>query len=1113
MRKPVYDHGSRVVVELPPIGDGPRPRSPDAPPATFVELCARSTFSGLSIHKPVEGASYAEAARGWPGAGQPDEIVERACALGYDTIAVTDVDTVAGMVRAFRRAKELNLRFIVGIECWLDEGPLILHAATMEGYTNLCALITESRKARLRDDEGDDKGRGEWLDKFDVAYSLDEICQQNAGLFATALPPFDDAAVERLRETFGERLSLGVYRHQTPEDGWRWEWAKRLNARFQIPLLATGRPILVDAADKRFHDVLTCARMNIRLSEAGQRLMPNGCARLYSPEEMEAMFADAPEALARAREVADACVFELGEIKYAFPTEVIDGKTPQERLRTLAYAGACRRYRLTSVEDLDAAVRAQLEHELALIAELDVAAYFLTVYEIVEIARERGILCQGRGSAANSVVCFCLGVTSIDPVRMGLLFERFLSVERGEPPDIDVDFEHERREEVIQEIYRRYGRDHAAIIATCTCYRGRSAIREVGKVFGLTETVTGKLSGSMWRSALRELAGDAGEARLLASGIDVGSRVVRRVMEFADRIQGHPRHLGIHVGGFVLTAPKLSTLAPTEPARMENRTIIPFDKDDVEALGLFKMDVLGLGMLTCIRKGLALIDEHFGRAYDLATIPTEDPVVYDALCRADSIGVFQVESRAQMAMLPRLKPRSFYDLVVQVAIIRPGPIQGGMVHPYLRRRNGEEPVDVPHEALRPILDRTLGVPLFQEQVMKLAIVGAGYTPGEADQLRRDMAAWKRNGRLLRHRDRLIAGFRQRGIERDFAERLFEQVKGFGDYGFPESHAASFAILVYASAWIKTHYPAVFACALINSQPMGFYTPSQIATDAQEHGVVVRPASVQFSDWDCSLERDPDPHRSGDDAKTAEPLRLRLGLRLVKGLGEEEGRRIEEERKARGTFKDVNDVLRRCRVSLKAQQALARAGAFDDITTHRRAAIWNAMVSQPPLLQYVRDVDVERAIEAPEQLDLLQMDYAHTGVSVDDHPMRHLRPELPDILRRLSPGLERQRCLTAKETAAVSHKTRAVVVGLVTGRQRPGTADGTCFVTLEDETGMSNVVVWGRDFERWRTAIVTSPFLAVEGVVEREGIVVHFIAKAVHGFRPQANLARRSRDFH
>ncbi|MCP4502786.1 MAG: DNA polymerase III subunit alpha [Deltaproteobacteria bacterium] len=1060
----------------------------------FVELCIRTAFSGLSVDGVVAGTTDGHAARAWPGAARPHEVAEKAVALEFDTFAITDVNTIAGVVRGFTRAKELGIRVVVGVELWLPEGPLVLHVATAQGYTHLCEVLTVGRQFV------DVTGEVIWLDKGETLFQMKDLLSRAEGLWATILPPFDISKINELKAVFAERLSVGVFVHKTPEDLVRLKWAQHIRDEWQIPWVATSRAMLTDRSQKRLHDVLTCIRQGIVLADAKQRLLPNAEAVFRSADEMKVLFAAYPEALQRSVEIAEHCRFELGNLKYAFPSETGE-ESPQERLRKLSYEGACRRYEVQDASLLPGDVKKQMEHELQLIAELEVAPYFLTVHEIVEIARERKILCQGRGSAANSTICYCLGITSIDPVRMNLLFERFLSLERGEPPDIDVDFEHERREEVIQEIYRRYGRDHAALIATCVSFRGKSTLHEVGKVFGLTETITAKLSGQMWHSSLSELTREEGEERLKELGINTQAVLIERTFDVAKQLTGHPRHLGIHTGGFVLTREPMNTLSPVEPARMADRTILPFDKDDVEALGLFKMDVLALGMLTCIRKGLQLLEKEEGICYELATLPAEDKAVYDALCEGDSLGVFQVESRAQMSMLPRLKPKCFYDLVVQVAIIRPGPIQGGMVHPYLRRREGSERIAYPHESLRPILERTLGIPLFQEQVMKVAVVGAGYSPGEADQLRRDMAAWKKHGRLMRHRDKLISGFVKHGIDREFGERLFEQIKGFGDYGFPESHAASFAILVYASSWIKTHHPAIFACALLNSQPMGFYSPQQIVFDAQEHGVSVRPLCVNHSEWDSTLERE-----------GKGPLVLRMGLRLCKGLAVVEGERLCEERRRDGAFSGVQEASRRADLSLKGQQSLASSGAFDDVHTHRRAALWSAMVKPLPLLAREADDDVGVDLSMPSELELLQLDYAHSGVSIDDHPMRHLRSWMRSQLDEM-PRYAKKVLLSCREVTSQPHGTRALVAGLVTGRQRPGTADGTCFVTLEDESGMGNVVVWGRDFDEWRLQVVTSPFLVVDGVIERNGRVIHIIAKGVIGVHAFCDFARSSRDFH
>jgi error-prone DNA polymerase len=805
---------------------------------------------------------------------------------------------------------------------------------------------------------------------------------------------------------------------------------------------------------------------------------------------MEHLFSDHPAWIARSRAIADACTFKLKELRYRFPCELDDKahdrETPDEALRRLTYEGARTRFAHEN-EEIPTATRAQLEKELALIAKLEVAPYFLSVKTIVEMARSRDILCQGRGSAANSAVCYCLGITAVDPSRSNLLFERFLSAERREPPDIDVDFEHERREEVIQAIYAKYGRERAAMVCEVISYRGKSALREVGKAFGLSLEQIDRLSAVVthWDSA------DAAvPERLRDAGFDAKDERIRMVLTMARAIKGFPRHLSIHVGGFVLSSAPLDEVAPVEPATMKDRTIIPWDKDDLDTLGFFKVDVLGLGMLTAIRKALTLV-QHDPRvrgatAIDqLAKVPPEDPAVYDALCKADTVGVFQIESRAQMAMLPRLRPRIFYDLVVEVAIVRPGPIQGGMIHPYLRRRNGVEPRDPPNPLLGPILDRTLGVPLFQEQVMQIAIVGAGYTGGEADQLRRDMAAWRKNGNLASHRERLARGFAERGIPSEFSDRLYQQIQGFAEYGFPESHAASFALLVYASSWIKVHHPAEFAVALINSQPMGFYSPSTILEDAKKHGVEVRGVSIDVSDWDCTIE---------DGA-------IRVGLRQVRGLGEESGRRIEEARKG-ARFATVEDLASRASLRRDELDALAEAGALESIVRGRREAMWKVRAPRGEGLFAGVDLgDVAPTMPALTRAEQLVLDYARTGLSVSDHPMRLARPNLPKRVRRSS------------ELAAIPHGAPVTSAGMVICRQRPGTASGVVFITLEDEEGFINLILYAHVFDRFRHVATTNALLVGHGKIERDGEVIYIVTNRVEGLAIPQTVPSMSRDFH
>jgi error-prone DNA polymerase len=1034
----------------------------------FVELAARTNFSFLR------------------GGSSPRALVERAAKLGYDVLGVTDCDGLYGMVRALEAADELGVRLIVGCEVALDpeEGsPLdraFLHVATREGYGNLCRILTESH---ARHPKGQARKPEERVARNQFAgVPLERICALAEGLWCLA-PPHGRASVSKLSEAFGARFSLAAWRHLDGDDDARVARAEAMSRDLAVPVCATNLPLFARREDKSVFDVLHCIREGVALDDAGRALLPNSEPHLKSEAEMTRLFGARIDWLARSREIAEACRFSLRELEYRFPSEVIDlgspgssrgsSETPDDALRRLTFEGARLRY----PRGMPEVVREQVEKELALVVELEVAPYFLSVHAIVQIARERDILCQGRGSAANSAVCYCLGITAVDPARSSLLFERFLSAERREPPDIDVDFEHERREEVIQAIYERYGRDRAAMVCEVIAYRGRSALREVGKVFGLSLEQVGGLSSLVsWWDALDGLPRD----RVKACGFDPDDVRVRQVLAMARAIQGYPRHLSIHVGGFVLSAEPLVNVAPIEPATMPKRTIIPWDKDDLDTLGFFKIDVLGLGMLTAIRKTLGLVGRALppGTAIDrFAAIPAEDPRVYDALCAADTVGVFQIESRAQMAMLPRLRPRRFYDLVVEVAIVRPGPIQGGMVHPYLRRRNGQEPVTLAHPALATILARTLGVPLFQEQVMQIAIVGAGYTGGEADQLRRDMAAWKRTGKLARHRERLLAGFEKTGIAREFGERLYQSIEGFGEYGFPESHAASFALLVYASAWLKVHHPAAFAAALINSQPMGFYSPGSIVKDAERHGIDVLPARVDASDWDCSLE--------GEAGSRA----LRLGLRLIKGLGESAGLRIMAARLAQA-FAGVEDLVERAGLDKRELEALAHAGALVAFGLGRREAIWKvrglpregALFSGVDLDLDAQDDERDTVPDLPalSRAEQLVLDYTTTGVAVGDHAMKVVRGSLPGHYK------------SAKDLASMAHGASVSTAGLVICRQRPGTASGVVFITLEDETGFVNLILWPKTFERWRYIATTSSLLIAHGKIECDASVVYVV---------------------
>ena len=1038
----------------------------------FVELAARTHFSFLR------------------GGSPPRVLVERAVALGYDTLGVADCDGLYGMVRALEACEELGVRLVVGCEVALDDDPLSsvwLHVASLQGYSNLCRILTESHarhpKGKARTEE-----EGVVRNQF-AGLPLERVCASAEGLWCTASAGFS-SSIQMLKQAFGDRLSVAAWRHLDGDDDARVTSAEAVARAVGVPVCATNRVLFAGPHDKPIYDVLHCIREGVTLDEAGRALVPNAEAHLRSRERMQQLFADHPAWLARSVEVADACRFSMRELKYRFPCELEspahDGETPDEALRRLTYAGAHRHWSGGAPPQ----VAAQIEKELALVAKMGVAPYFLSVETIVGIARGKDILCQGRGSAANSAVCYCLGITAVDPTRTNLLFERFLSAERAEPPDIDVDFEHERREEVIQAIYEKYGRDRAAMVSEIICYRGKSALREVGKVFGLSLEQVDRLGALVsWWDKLDEVPPE----RVRACGFDAGDVRVKQVLAMAQAIQGFPRHLSIHVGGFVLSAEPLVNVAPVEPATMPKRTVIPWDKDDLDTLGFFKVDVLGLGMLTAIRKALAMVQSddrvRAPTSIDqLARIPAEDPRVYDALCAADTVGVFQIESRAQMAMLPRLRPRRFYDLVVEVAIVRPGPIQGGMVHPYLRRRSGEEPTVLPHPSLAPILDRTLGIPLFQEQVMQLAIVGAGYTGGQADQLRRDMAAWKRNGKLARHREKLLAGFEKTGIAREFGERLYQSIEGFGEYGFPESHAASFALLVYASSWLKVHHPAAFAAALVNSQPMGFYSPGSLVKDAERHGVEVLPARVDASDWDCTLEG---PDRA-----------LRLGLRLVRGLGEEPGKRIEAARRVRA-FVSVEDLVARAGLEKRELEALAHAGALVGFGLARREAMWKVRApraGEGELFAGVELGDDLPALPPMSRAEQLVLDYETTGVSVGDHAMKVVRPRLP---RHFKSG---------RDLLTTPHGARVSTAGMVICRQRPGTASGVVFITMEDETGFVNLILWSRTFEKWRHVATTSSMLIAHGKVERQGEVVYVVPDRLEKLGLY-QVPAMSRDFH
>ncbi len=1008
------------------------------------------------------------------GASHPGELVRTASALGLHAVAVTDRNTLAGVVRAHAAAREVGMKLVVGARLDLADAPAMLCLPRdRAAYGRLARLLTVGRRR---------------APKGECEIGLADLLDHATGQILIALPPADcdgrgfERHLSALRRRIVSPVYLAANHLYRGDDRARIDRLAGIAARAGTPLVATNDVHAHTPARRRLADVLTCIREHCTVDEAGYRLAANAERHLKPAAEMARLFRDHPDAVGCSAAIADACTFSLDELRYEYPDdEAAPGDTPDGALGRLTREGAKRRY----PGGIPDAVARQLAHELGLIAALDYAAYFLTVHDIVRFARDRGILCQGRGSAANSAVCYCLGITAVDPNRMDLLFERFVSAERNEPPDIDIDFEHERREEVIQYIYRKYGRERAGLAATVIHYRARSALREVGKALGLSLDTVAALSGTVWgwRSE------PAKEVHIREAGLDPEDERLALALQLAGELTGFPRHLSQHVGGFVITRGKLSEIVPVTNAAMEDRTVIEWDKDDLDALGMLKIDVLGLGMLTCIRKGLELLRAGYGIDCGLADIPAEDPAVYDMLCAADSIGVFQVESRAQMSMLPRLRPRSFYDLVIEVAIVRPGPIQGDMVHPYLRRRNGEETVDFPSEALRGVLGKTLGVPLFQEQAMKIAIVAAGFTPSEADSLRRAMATFRHVGTIGKFRDKLIEGMVRNGYERGFAERCFRQIEGFGDYGFPESHAASFALLVYVSAWLKCHYPEAFAAAILNSQPMGFYAPAQLVRDAREHGVCVLPADVNHSDWDCTLEA-----AEGGTRRYA----LRLGFRQIKGMAEASARAIVEarERPGRRPFADPAELRDRGGVAIPVLETLAGADAFGSTGRTRRQALWAVRALGPaplPLFAAAGEGRAEQAVALPAMSrgEEVSQDYATIRMSLKDHPLALMRDRL--AAERVTP---------AGRLVEIDDGARVTVAGLALVRQRPGTASGVIFVTLEDETGIANLVVWPRVFERYRREVMAARLLRVSGELQREGIVIHVVARRLEDLTPR-----------
>jgi error-prone DNA polymerase len=1054
------------------------------PTPRYAELATTSNFSFLR------------------GASHPEEMAATALALGHCGIGIADRNSLAGVVRAFsylRAHKESagDFRLAVGARLvFRDETPDILcYPKDRAAYGRLCRLLTRG-KART--------------EKGDCALFLDDLLEYGAGEHVVVMeegaPPLENPPPALLDALRG-RVWLAATALYGPRTRARLlDRIERARA-LDLPLVAVNDAHMHVAARRPLADALTCIREKTTLTEAGFLLAANAERHLKSTEEMTRLFAPAPQAVEESARFLDALDFRLADLAYEYPSELREGfASEQEALAALSHAGAKTRY----PQGVPASVSAALERELRLVAELKYAAYFLTVHDIVRYARDRGILAQGRGSAANSVICFCLGITEVDPTKHDLLFERFVSAARNEPPDIDVDFEHERREEVIQYIYARFGRARAGLAAAVTTYRGKSAIREIGKAFGLSSDLLGRLSIHAFGRGSERGARGQDIARL---GLDATEPRFAKALALAEALEGFPRHLTQHSGGFVITRDRLDEVVPVAPAAMEGRTTIEWDKDDLDALGLLKIDVLALGMLTCLRKGLDLLARHYGVAHRLSTLPAEDPRVYAMISRADTVGVFQIESRAQMSMLPRLKPNCFYDLVIEVAIVRPGPIQGDMVHPYLRRRAGKEPVSYPSKELEQVLGKTCGVPLFQEQAMRIAIVAAGLTPAEADQLRRAMAPFKRAGLIRGFRDQMIQGMTRKGYAREFAERCFSQIEGFGTYGFPESHAASFALLVYASAWMKCRYPDVFACALLNSQPMGFYAPAQIVRDAREHGIETREADVNASDWDCTLEMRAlrnEPHRSHAEMSgdILGSRAIRLGFRQIKGVAEEDMRRLVA-RRGKG-YDSVRDVWLRAALSPAALMRLAEADAFASLGLSRRDALWAAAglnragdKDDLPLLRDLAFAPLEPDAHLPPMPpgEEIVEDYRFLSLSLKGHPVAFLRKRLDargalpcELLAHFPDGDGR----------------RVTVAGIVLLRQRPGTAKGVVFMTIEDETGQANIIVWPKLLERQRAEIIGARYVAVTGALQKAAGVIHVVARRVEDLSSDLRLLETMR---
>ena len=1049
---------------------------PMLPPPRFAEFAVTTNYSFLH------------------GGSHPKELVKRAQELGYAAIGIADRNSVAGVVRAYVQAEEIDFRIAVGSRLVFSDGTpdILAYPTDRAAYGRLTRLLTVGNRR---------------AEKGDCILRLEDLIEHAEGLQLILVPqrPNVEAAsptLDRLIPAFQNRLWIAATLRYNGDDQRHIKRLVALSHRHNVPLIATG-DVLYHAPERRaLQDVLTCIREKTTLDNAGSLLAANAERHLKTHAEMERLYRDAPESVSETERFLDGARFSLDELSYQYPDETIEGfETAQDALEALSWAGATKRY----PEGVPEKVRETLARELSIVRQLDYAPYFLTVADIVRFAREeRGILCQGRGSAANSTICYCLGVTAVNPATSSLLFDRFISTERNEPPDIDVDFEHERREEVIQYVYQKYGRHRAALAATLICYRGRSAIRDVCKAFGYSEDRIAALSKTQqwWSKAIDE-------DDLRAIGLDPRDGRLMTCLKLVRELRGFPRHLSQHVGGLVITRDRLDDVVPIQNATMEERTVVEWDKDDLQELKILKVDILALGMLTCLRKAFDMVEAHYpqwdgaGDKLTLDTMPKEDPRVYAMLQRADSIGVFQVESRAQMSMLPRLRPESFYDLVIEVAIVRPGPIQGGMVHPYLKRKQGLEKVTYPSKPLEEVLERTLGVPLFQEQAMQIAIVAAGFTPPEADKLRRAMATFRRVGTIGQLREKFIAGMIANKYQRDFAEASFRQIEGFGEYGFPESHAASFALLVYASSWIKCHYPDVFAAALLNAQPMGFYAPAQIVRDAEEHGVETRAPDINHSNWDTVLEPGPAAaarlnarhHDMRGDIQTTNAVRL--GFRQISGMNADESARLLAVR-GRG-YDSVRDVWLRAELAPSTIERLADADAFRSLGLDRRDALWaarglNRVGGQEDLPLFARAPDPSREpdLNLPPMLigEHVVEDYRTLGLSLKTHPSALLRTALSE-----------RGVIAADRLSGMTNGKRVRVAGLVLVRQRPGTASGVIFMTLEDETHIANIVVWPRVFERFRTVVLGARLCGVDGVVQSERGVVHIVAERLHDFSP------------